>query len=75
MTTKYLRKIQVATRYGVTKRMVDKMVEEGRLPAPTYPTSDRIPLWNEQGLDDNDRAAVTRHLKRKAENTEKTVEF
>jgi predicted DNA-binding transcriptional regulator AlpA len=66
MPTRYLRKIQVAERYGVTKRMVDKMVEEGRLPKPTYPTSDRIPLWNEQALDDNDRAAVTRHLKRKA---------
>ena len=68
MSTQYLRKAQVATRYCITKRWVDKMVEQGRLPKPTYPTSYRVPLWNEAELDQHDRAVVVgeRRYKTKA---------
>jgi hypothetical protein len=54
----YLRKKEVARRYATTMRSVERMVKDGRLPAPEHPTSPRIPLWNEEVLDERDRAAT-----------------
>jgi predicted DNA-binding transcriptional regulator AlpA len=75
MSTQYLRKAQVATRYCTTKRWVDKMVEEGRLPKPTYPTSYRVPLWNEAELDQHDRAVVVGERHRKTKTFEGQAEI
>jgi predicted DNA-binding transcriptional regulator AlpA len=65
MTTKFLRKRAVSARYGITDRTVERMVEDGRLPQPTY--RGRIPLWRESELDESDRvAALTPRPKRDA---------
>jgi hypothetical protein len=52
----FLRKATVAARYNVVTRTVERMVEDGRLPPPTY--RGRIPLWLEDDLDAYDRAAT-----------------
>jgi hypothetical protein len=54
--TKFLRKAQVAARYGINVRSVERWEKDGRLPAPMY--RGRIPLWRESGLDAADRAAM-----------------
>jgi len=51
---RYLRKGQVAERYGITTRSVDRMAEDGRLPAPVH--LGKFPLWDEARLDEHDRA-------------------
>ena len=56
MATRFLRKKAVGARYGITDRTVERMVDDGRLPRPTY--RGRIPLWNEAELDASDRAAA-----------------
>lgn len=56
MATKFLRKRAVADRYGITDRTVERMVDDGRLPAPIYRS--RMPLWRESELDESDRAAA-----------------
>jgi hypothetical protein len=60
METRFLRKAQVAARYGVNIRTVERMTIDGRLPAPTH--RGRFPLWRESDLDASDRAAA--HLPR-----------
>jgi hypothetical protein len=55
----YLRKSAVATRYGVTPRNVERMAKDGRIPPPTIYMG-RLPLWDQQTLDENDRAAAAR---------------
>jgi hypothetical protein len=59
MTQQYLRKSQVARRYSVDERTVDRWKLDGRLPAPTY--RGRMPLWSENELDASDKAAATAH--------------
>jgi transposase len=55
---KFLRKKAVAARYGdVSIRTIERMVDDGRLPPPTY--RGRIPLWDEAKLDESDRAATS----------------
>jgi hypothetical protein len=57
MAKKYLRKAAVCERYGgITPRTVDRMVVDGRLPEPEY--RGRWPIWDEQKLDEADRAAT-----------------
>ena len=58
MATKFLRKRDVAERYGVTTRSVERMVADKRLPLPTFPLRNRIPMWPEEVLDESDRAAA-----------------
>ena len=60
METRFLRKSAVARRYDVNVRTVERMVVDGRLPAPIH--RGRIPLWLEAALDASDRAAA--HLPR-----------
>jgi len=50
----FLRKQQVAKRYNIHERSVDRMSREGRLPAPIY-RGNRFPLWDEDELDESDR--------------------
>jgi excisionase family DNA binding protein len=56
MSKRFLRKQHVAERYGVHTRTVERMIEDGRLPAPVY--RGKIPLWDETLLDASDRAAA-----------------
>ena len=46
---RYLRKNDLAARYGVTPRNIDFMVKDGRIPAPFYLS--RFPLWDEDVID------------------------
>jgi hypothetical protein len=56
---KYLRKADVAVRYGnINKRSVDRHVERKVLPPPEYPLENDIPMWDEEKLDEHDRAAA-----------------
>jgi hypothetical protein len=55
-----LRKKNVAKRYQIVERSVDRWSGDGRLPAPTY--FGRVPLWDEDELNECDRkfAALSR---------------
>jgi hypothetical protein len=53
---RYLRKNELAERYGVTPRNIDYMVKDGRIPAPFY--RGRFPLWDPDQVDAADRAAL-----------------
>src|SRR6516164_8295967 len=48
---RYLRKWEVATRYGVTGRTVERMSADGRLPPPIR-LGARVLLWDEALLDE-----------------------
>jgi hypothetical protein len=55
----YLRKRQVANRYGrVHPRSIERAVRDGRLPPPEYPLGPNVPFWDEAALDEHDRAAA-----------------
>jgi predicted DNA-binding transcriptional regulator AlpA len=54
--TQFLRKAQVAARYGINVRSLERWVKDGTLPRPLYHS--RFPLWRESDLDDYDRAAT-----------------
>ena len=53
----FLRKRQVAARYGVGVRTVERMRDDGRLPEPDF-YSGRFPLWSDQLLEAHERAAI-----------------
>jgi predicted DNA-binding transcriptional regulator AlpA len=58
MPKTFLRKRQVAARYGgVTTRTIDRWAEDGRLPPPIF--RGRVPLWDLDELEAQDRAAAT----------------
>jgi hypothetical protein len=56
MGKSYLRKKRVAARYDVDERTVDRMKLDGRIPPPVY--RGRLPMWDEDALDESDRAAA-----------------
>lgn len=56
MSHKFFRKAQVAERYGVDERTVDRWKLDGRLPRRRY--RGRLPLWREDELDALDRRDV-----------------
>ena len=60
----YLRKADVAKRYAVSKRSIERMVKDKRIPQPEYPTGELLPLWGEDALDAHDRAMLNAHLKK-----------
>jgi predicted DNA-binding transcriptional regulator AlpA len=53
---RFLRKKQVGERYHIHERSVDRWSEDGRLPPPSY--RGRIPIWDEDELDESDRRAA-----------------
>jgi hypothetical protein len=55
---RYLRKRQVALRYGVDERTVDRMAKDGRLPPYIYLPGSKLPLQDEDELDRRDDAAT-----------------
>jgi hypothetical protein len=63
---RYLRKKQVARRYGgVHERTIPRMVADGRLPPPDR-YNGRFPLWSEDMLDAHDRQATRALARREA---------
>jgi predicted DNA-binding transcriptional regulator AlpA len=56
MHKQFLRKAQVAQKYGIDERTVDRWKLDGRLPLPRY--RGRIPLWREDELDELDRKTI-----------------
>jgi hypothetical protein len=59
MSKIYLRKRQVAQRYGdASLRFVERAVKDGRIPPPEYPCGEHTPFWDEEKLEANERAAV-----------------
>jgi hypothetical protein len=61
MSKTYLRKRQLALRYGgVTLRSIERAVEAGRIPPPEYPCGENTPLWDLEKLEANERAAAIR---------------
>jgi predicted DNA-binding transcriptional regulator AlpA len=58
--TKFLRKRDVAKRYSLHARTIDRLSRAGKLPAPHYPLGQNLPLWSVSELDALDAAkAVT----------------
>jgi len=56
---RYLRKKQLAERYGgVSERSIDRWTRDGRLPPPTM-FQGRFPLWSEEILDVYDAEHAT----------------
>jgi predicted DNA-binding transcriptional regulator AlpA len=55
---RYLRKRQVAARYNVDERTIDRMAKDGRLPAYIYLPGSKLPLQDEDELDQRDDAAA-----------------
>jgi hypothetical protein len=61
MSKVYLKKRQVAQRYGgIATRSVERAVVDGRLPPPEFPFGERLPLWDLEKLEANERAAALR---------------
>jgi hypothetical protein len=56
MSKKFFRKRQVAERYSVNDRTVDRMKTDGRIPLPYY--RGRTPVWDGDELDAADRQAT-----------------
>jgi hypothetical protein len=56
---KWLRKKHLRTRYGdVSDKWIERAVKDLRLPPPEFPFGNRIPAWQEEVLDNHDRAAT-----------------
>jgi hypothetical protein len=58
----FLRKREVARRYGIHPRSVERAAASGRLPPAQYPFNGPRPrpMWDLEELERNERAAVTR---------------
>jgi len=61
---RFLRRKQLAERYGFSERTIDRMIDDGRLPKPDL-VNKRSPLWAEDNLTKHDRAwaASTPHAR------------
>ena len=62
---RFLRKRQVAARYGVDERTIDRMAKDGRLPPYIYLPGSRLPLQDEDELNQRDDAAAVARASRK----------
>jgi hypothetical protein len=70
MSKTYLRKRQVAQRYGgIALRSVERAVADGRIPPPEYPCGEHTPLWDLEVLEANERQAAIRSRQIAAEDT------
>jgi predicted DNA-binding transcriptional regulator AlpA len=59
----FLRKRQVAARYNIVTRTVDRWASDGRLPPPMW--RGRVPLWDLDELEAGDRQATIERASRK----------
>jgi hypothetical protein len=58
---RWLRKAAVKHRYGdISDRALARAVDDGRIPQPQHPLSNKIPFWDEDELDANDARAAMR---------------
>ena len=57
MSKTFLRKRQVAARYNIVTRTVDRWSEDGRLPPPIF--RGKIPLWDLEAIEAQDLAFAT----------------
>jgi hypothetical protein len=56
---RWSRKRQVQARYGnVCARTIDRAVADKRLPSPKFPFGNKVPFWDDDELDEHDRAAA-----------------
>jgi len=55
---RYLRKADVAARYGLSERHIDRLAATGQLPKPIYIS--KFPMWSEAELAAAECAAVRR---------------
>jgi len=55
----FLRKLQLAKRYGVSERTIDRMRRQRRIPPPDL-YAGRFPLWWDETIEGNERAAALR---------------
>jgi predicted DNA-binding transcriptional regulator AlpA len=54
-------------RYGnCSDRTIDRMVKDGKLPAPHHPLGNKVPFWSEAELDASDRAATAAYRNQSA---------
>jgi hypothetical protein len=61
MSKTYLRKRQVAERYGgIALRSVERAAADGRIPAAEYPFGPNSPMWDLAKLEENERLAALR---------------
>lgn len=68
MSKTYLRKRQLARRYGdVTLRSIERAVVDGRIPPPEYPCGENTPMWDLEKIEANERAAALRSKSRQIE--------
>ena len=56
MAKQFLRKSQVAARYSVHQRTVDRMAVDGRIPRPIH--RGKFPLWAAEQLEEFERRAI-----------------
>jgi predicted DNA-binding transcriptional regulator AlpA len=56
MSKQFLRKSQVARRYGVHERTVDRMALDNRIPRPIH--KGKFPIWDETLLEEYERRAI-----------------
>jgi predicted DNA-binding transcriptional regulator AlpA len=59
---RFLRRKEVAERYGIDVRSVERMAKDGRIPKPDC-YAGRFPLWNEEGLELAERTTLTRTVR------------
>jgi hypothetical protein len=57
---RWYRKAQVAARYAVSGRTIERAVDDGRLPPPKYPLGAKFPYWDGDELDEHDRNLAAR---------------
>ena len=57
MPKQFLRRAQVAARYGINPRTVDRWKQDGRIPQPIH--KGKFPLWDEALLEEFERRAIT----------------
>ena len=70
---RWYRKAQVADRYGVSGRTIERAVNDGRLPPPKYPLSAKFPYWDADDLDAHDRNLAARAPQRPTEQAESEI--
>lgn len=59
MSKTYLRREQMAARYGGSVRTVERYVETGKLPPPVYINGSRTPLWPVDVLEEFERVNIS----------------
>jgi len=73
-TKRWYRKAQVAERYGVDVRTVERAVKDGRLPPPKYLLGQKFRYWDGDELDAHDDNLATRMPQRAGDQPNEVVD-